>query len=252
MSNLKQIPPRMQNLPRIVDSYARVVGNNNPFTDAGVSAYGYTAEQLNNFMLVLHGMTPVMNDYAKLHMQIVLTCTENTPKYAAMYAARIRAADTDPDTEFDWTETTTHTGTVTDGKTGSETHTKTGSVADSGTDTTTNNNTVTDSTVTYDNGTFRETGKSVSGGGGSLTHGKTTTYNQVSDALTFANRENEREYNDTVTKTVTGYKNSPTKIMQEYTDFVRRNNVFMEIINDVLQAISCKIYIPVVPENEEE
>lgn len=242
------------NLPKLVDTYKNVCGLQNPWTGApNVAAYGADAATYHSYMLALHETLPVMDDFTKLRLQIVATMTENAAKYAAMYKAeQSAAAIVNPLTEYDYTETTTHTGTDTDTISGTETKTRTGSIADSGTDSTANGGTATDSTKTYDSDTYKEIAKTVTSATGSVTHGKTTTYNQVTDTTGFADRENEREYNTTTTKTVTGHKMTPGKLLSEYTEFVRRNNVFHEIINDVLRAISCIVYIPVVPENNEE
>lgn len=243
----------MQNLPRLVDTYDAVTGTNNPFAGiTGIETWGYTAVQFNDYMHLLHGMTPVMNDYQKLHLQISATIAANVPKYNALYRAQTAAANLTPTQEMNYTDTNAHTGTVTDGKAGTETKTRTGNVADSGTDSTANGGTVTDSTKTYDNAAFMELNKSVSSGTGSITHGKTTTYNSVADELKFSNdRLDTKTYGNTDTRTVTGYRTNPVKLLQEYTEFARTNNVFMAIINDVIQAISCIIYIPVMPENYE-
>lgn len=243
----------MQNLPRLVDTYDAVTGTNNPFSGiTGIETWGYTAVQFNDYMHLLHGMTPVMNDYQKLQLQISATIAANVPKYNALYRAQTAAAELTPTQEMNYTDTNAHTGTITDGKAGTETKTRTGNVADSGTDSTANGGTVTDSTKTYDNGTFQELNKSVSSGTGSITHGKTTTYNNVADALSFsADRLDTKTYGNTDTRTVTGYRTNPVKLLREYTEFVKYNNVFMTIINDVIQAISCIIYIPVMPENYE-
>lgn len=243
----------MQNLPRLVNTYDDVTGNNNPFAGiTGIETWGYTAVQFNDYMHLLHGMTPVMNDYLKLQLQIAATIAANAPKYNALYRAQTAAADLTPTQEINYTDVNAHTGTVTDGKAGSETKTRTGNVADSGTDSTANGGTVTDSTKTYDNDTFKELNKSVSSVTGSVTHGKTTTYNSVADELTYSDdRLDTKTYGNTDTRTVTGYRTNPMKLLEQYTEFARTNNVFMAIINDVIQAISCIIYIPVMPENTE-
>lgn len=250
MNQPKQIPPRMTNLPKMVDTYERVCGNNNPFT--GFTGYGYTAAQYNDYMHLFHGMLPVMDDYTRLALQISLTLAENAPKYAAMRSAMLAAEDIDPTSEMHYTDTTDRTGSDTDYIRGTEMNERTGGIEDGGTDSTTNGATVTDKTVTYDNGTLRDTGQSITSGTGSITHGKTTTYRNLRDTLAYNDRENEKMYDSTVTRTVDGYKNAPADIMRKYTDFVRNNNVFMEVINDVISAISCIVYIPVMPENYEE
>lgn len=244
----------MQTLPRLVDTYDAVTGTNNPFAGiTGIETWGYTAVQFNDYMHLLHGMTPVMNDYQKLQLQISATIAANVPKYNALYKAQTAAANLTPTQEMNYTDVNAHTGTVTDGKAGSETKTRTGNVADSGTDSTANSGTVTDSTKTYDNATFMELNKSVSGGTGSITHGKTTTYNSVADELKFSNdRLDTKTYGNTDTRTVTGYRTNPVTLLREYAEFAKYNNVFMAIINDVIQAISCIIYIPVMPEEMEE
>lgn len=249
MNSPKQIPPRMTNLPKMVDTYDNVTMNRNPFGE--FTGYGYTADQYNDYMHLFHGMLPVMDDYLKLSMQIQIVLAENAPKYAAMYKAQTAAGTLDALSEMHYTDTNARTGSDTMTKSGTETNTRTGSIQDGGTDQTTNSATVTDKTVTYDNGTLRDTGQSSTTGGGSITHGKTTTYNQLTDTQTYNARTDTQGYNSTFTRTVDGYKSSPADIMRKYTDFVRNNNVFMEVINDVISAISCIVYIPVMPENYE-
>lgn len=255
MQTPKQIPPTMTHLPKLVDTYAAVCGDNNPFAAASgmdPAAYGFSAADIQAFMIALHGMTPVMDDYAKLSAQINCTMTAYATKYAAMYAAETAAAVMTPGMDVDYTDTTTHTGTVRDGKAGTETKTRTGSVSDSGSDSTTTGNTVTDSVKTYDSNTYKETQKTVSSGTGSLTHGKTTTYNSIADTTGFADRVDTKTLNTVDARTVSGYRSNPVKLLSDYDDFVRNNNVFMEVVNDVLRAISCKIYIPYVTEEMED
>lgn len=250
MNSPKQIPPRMTNLPNLVDTYDNVVMNRNPFGD--FTGYGYTADQYNDYMHLFHGMLPVMNDYLKLSLQIQIVLAENAPKYAAMYRAQVEMGTLVALSEMHYTDSNVRTGTDTLTKSGTESNTRTGSVQDGGTDQTTNRATVTDKTVTYDNGTLRDTAQSQTSGSGSITHGKTTTYNRLADTQTFDERRDTQGYNSTFTRTVDGYKSSPADIMRKYTDFARYNNVFIAVINDVLQAISCIVYIPVMPENIEE
>lgn len=249
------IPPRMTNLPNLVERYRKVTADRNPFNTVDVTPYGVTADDLNGYMLLFHADLPVMDDYLKLSGQVGMTIKSNAAKYAAMAAAAAQIAALDPTAEMNYRDTTVHTGTITDGKEGTETKTRTGNVADSGKDTTasdtTNPPTATDSTKTYDAATFKEINKSVQTGATTLTHGKTTTYNSVADATTFNDRKDTRTFNDTVTRTITGYKKSPAELATFYVDFVRQNNVFMEIINDVVKAISCVVYIPIETLNNE-
>lgn len=250
------IPPRMTSLPSLVERYRKVTADRNPFNTVDVTPYGVTADDLNGYMLLFHADLPVMDDYIKLSGQVGMTIKSNAAKYAAMAAAAAQIAALDPTVEMDYTDTAVHTGTITDGKDGTETKTRTGNVADSGTDTTENDPakppTATDSTKTYDAATFKEINKTVQTGATTLTHGKTTTYNSVADATTFNDRVDTRTFNDTVTRTITGYKKSPAELAKFYVDFVRQNNVFMEIINDVVKAISCVVYIPIETINETE
>ena len=246
------IPPRMTSLPNLVDTYVNVCGTNNPFAGApgmDPAAYGVDSGTLHQFMIALHGDLPVMDSYTKLAAQINYTLAANAEKYSAIYAARTRLSTITPGTDFAYTDTAAHTGTVTDGKAGTETNTRNGSIADSGTDTTSSDSanppTATDSVKTYDAGTFKEINKSVQTGATSLTHGKTTTYTELADVTSFDNRQDTRTYADTITHTINGYKNDPSKLLAAYADFARNNNVFMEIINDVVKAISCIVYIPI-------
>lgn len=255
MSNQRMIPPRMTSLPKLVDTYDNVCGTTrNPFTYAPLTGLGFDHETCHDFMHVLHGSLPVMADYTRMESQIVLTITENLVKYQAMKTALDKAATINPVNEFDYTDTTVHSGGYNDAKTGKETKTRTGSQSDSGTDSTTNGGTVTDATTTFDNATLRNTAQSTQDMSGSITYGKTTTYNSVADELSFSNdRKNTRTYDDyTITRTVEGHKTNPAALLQAYTDFVRNNNVFYELINDVIRAISCIVYIPFTPISEEE
>ena len=250
---MMQMRPLMPNLPRLVDTYDNVCGVENPWSNiSGIEDYGANANQYHTFMQCFHGDLPVMNSFYNLKLQIIATFYENSAKYTAMYNTQTAAAALTPTSEMNYTDTTARTGHDDLTKTGTETNTRTGNVADGGTDSTTDTSTITDSTVTYDNATLRDTAKSTHGGGVSVTHGKTTTYNNVADARTYAERKDETAYASTFTRTVTGYKTNPAQIMQQYTDFVKQNNVFAEIIRDVVKAISCIVYLPVVPEETEE
>lgn len=253
------IPPIMTSLPKLVDTYINVCGSHNPFAGApgmDPAAYGIDPGALHQFMIALHGDLPVMDNYNKLAAQINYTLAANAEKYAAIYAARTKLSALVPGSDYAFTDTASHTGTITDGKAGTETNTRNGAIADSGTDTTSSDSanppTATDSVKTYDAGTFKEVNKSVQTGATSLTHGKTTTYTNLADVTSFDNRLDTRTYADTITHTVNGYKNDPSKLLSAYADFARNNNVFMEIINDVLRAISCIVYIPMSHDNEME
>lgn len=211
----------------------------NPFTGApGVGEYGNTAETYHAYMLAFYDELPVTADPIKLQSEIFLTFTANRNKYIAMrkYEQTVTDVLFNPLNEMDYEDKTIRTG--------GETNTRTGSVADSGTDTTTNNATTTDSSVTYDNDTLRDVAQSSTTGGGSITHGKTTTYNSLSDVKTYNS--------DTATRTVKGHKTSPQKLLSEYTEFSRDNVLFKEIISDVVKAISCIVYVPEYPEESEE
>lgn len=244
---MMQIRPLMNNLPKLVDTYKNVCGNLNPFP--GDIAYDYTSADFHNYMLCFHSELPVMNDLQKLQQQIQLVFLENGYKYAMMYKSlQYGQSQENPFTaQMHYTETTTRTGHDDLTKTGSETSTRTGNVADSGTDSTANGGTVTDSTKTYDSGTLHDVNQSTTSATGSITHGKTTTYNNVADAKTYTGRKDETAYNSTFTKTVSGYKTTPAEMMADYMDFVRQNNLFAEIMRDVVQAISCIVYIPILP-----
>lgn len=245
--------PLMQNLPRMTDTYTHVCGVENPWSNiTGIEDYGANANQYHTYMQCFYDDLPVMNNFYRLKLQIISTFYENAPKYTAMYAAQQAAAGITPTSEMSYTDTMARTGHDDLTKTGTETDTRTGSISDGGTDSTTDTSTITDSTVTYDNAELRDTAKSKHGGGVSITHGKTTTYNSVADAHTYASRKDETAYNSTFTRTITGHKTSPAEIMKQYTDFVKQNSVFAEIIRDVVKAISCIVYIPVVPEQTEE
>ena len=245
--------PLMQNLPRMTSTYSRVCGVENPWSNiTGIESYGANANQYHTYMQCFYDELPVMDNFYRLKLQIIATFYENAPKYTAMYAAQLAAANVSPTSEMNYTDAMVRTGHDDLTKTGTETNTRTGNVADSGTDSTTDTSTITDATVTYDNATLRDTAKSTHGGGVSLTHGKTTTYNSVADAHTYDARKDETAYSSTFTRTITGHKSSPAEIMKQYTDFVKENSVFAEIIRDVVKAISCIVYIPVVPEETEE
>ena len=237
----------MQNLPKLVDTYENVCGENNPFAASDVEDYGYTYAVMQAYMLTFYADLPVMDDYTKLHAQVVQTIFANAAKYAAMYAAQTAAAALDPTAEMHYTDTMARTGHDDLNKTGTETKTRTGDVENSGTDRTSNSGGVTDSVKTYDSGAYKDTEKSITNGTGSITHGKKTTYNRVADATSFDARKDETAYNSTFTRTVSGHKTNPAIIMQQYRDFCSNNNLFMEIIRDVVAAISCIVYIPVRP-----
>lgn len=248
---MMQIRPLMNNLPKLVDTYKNVCAGNNPFSYA-IDDYGYTATQYHDYMLCFNGDLPVMNDLSKLEKQIQLVFIENAYKYQMMYSALEYAAtqQTPFTAQMHYTETMSRSGHDDLTKTGSETSTRTGNVADSGTDRTSNGASVTDSTKTYDSAAFKDLNKSQTTSNGSVTHGKTTTYNNVADAHTFNGRKDETMYNSTFTKTVSGYKQTPADIMTAYMDFVKKNNLFAEIMRDVVQAISCIVYIPILPPDD--
>lgn len=215
--------------------------------------YGISTETAHKYMMMFHGDTPIKSDFVRLPQEIYYAVIAQTPKYDAMYKSgqTIAAEGFNPTRQFDYTDTTVHTGADTDAHTGTTTGVKTGSVADSGTDSTATGNTVTDSATTYNDSTEHETGKTVSSGTGSITHGKTTTYNNLSDTTTHGDTMTHTK-GTTDTRTVQGYKDSPVLLLEKYTEFAKNNNVFMEIINDVVSAISCILYIPAKPEENEE
>lgn len=245
--------PLMQNLPKMVDTYDHVCGVENPFSGiTGIESYGANEHQYHTFMQVFHGDLPVMNSFFRLKLQIIATFYENSDKYAAMYRAQTAAAALSPTQEINYTDSNARTGHDDLTKTGTETNTRTGSIADGGTDSTNDTSAITDATTTYDNATMRDTAKSTHSGGVSVTHGKTTTYNSLADATTYNARKDETTYNSTFTRTITGHKTSPGQIMQQYTDFCKENNVFAEIIRDVVKAISCIVYIPYTPAEPDE
>lgn len=249
------IRPTMNQLPKLVDTYENVCGNTNPWGVPGAEHYGIQIELFHSFMLAFHANLPVMNDLPKLEVQISRVFHANDYKYSELYKLVEYVDDLAVSaqvSEFDYTDETERTGHDDLTKSGTETKTRTGSVADSGTDSTTNGGTVTDSTTTYESATLKTTAQSTTSGTGSITHGKTTTYNSVADATAYAARKDETAYNSTFTRTVSGHKTAPVEIMEKYAEFVRNNNLFMEIINDVIAAISCIVYIPYVPEIEEE
>lgn len=245
--------PLMQNLPKMVDTYDHVCGVENPWSGiTGIESYGANEHQYHTFMQVFHGDLPVMNSFFRLKLQIIATFYENSDKYAAMYRAQTAAAALSPTQEINYTDSNARTGHDDLTKTGTETNTRTGSILNGGTDSTTSNSSMTDSTTTYDNATMRDTAQTSQYSGVSVKHGKTMTYNRLADATSFESRKDETTYNSTFTRTIQGHKTSPAQIMQQYTDFVKENNVFAEIIRDVVKAISCIVYIPYTPVEPEE
>lgn len=100
--------------------------------------------------------------------------------------------------------------------------TETEHIAHTGTDNSTNGNTVTDSKNTYDNATLRQTGQSTSNGTGGITYG------HVIDTQK------------------TRYDGSPLDSIDKYMS-VNNFSLFRDIIDKVLTAISCRVYIPQKP-----
>ena len=237
-----------------VKTYKDVCADFNPFSGVTtVTNFGGNAELYHNYMLSYFGGTPVKPDTAELNRQIALVFALNDAKYTMLYRAQTIASDPlyDPRKEFDYSDTTVKSGQESTAHTGTIGDVKTGSVSDSGTDTTSSSNTVTDSATTYDSTTEYETGTSSSSGSGSVTHGLTTTYNSVTNTRTHGNTDTTT-HGTTNARTVVGFKQSPIKSLENYMDFANRNFVFEEIINDVLRAISHIIYIPEIPERNEE
>lgn len=245
----------MNQLPKPVDTYENVCGDTNPWGVPGAEHYGIQIELFHSFMLAFHANLPVMNDLPKLAEQISRVFHANGFKYRELYKLVEYVDDTAISaqiSEFDYTDETERTGHDDLTKSGTETKTRTGNIENSGTDSTSNGATVTDSTVTYESATLKHTAQSETHGTGSIEHGKKTSYNRLADATEFTARKDETAYNSTFTRTVTGHKTAPVEIMEKYAEFVRNNSLFMEIINDVVRAISCIVYIPYVPEIEEE
>lgn len=249
------IRPTMSQLPKLVDTYENVCGNTNPWGVPGAEHYGIQIELFHSFMLAFHANLPVMNDLPKLEVQISRVFHANDYKYSELYKLVEYVDDMAVSaqvSEFDYTDETERTGHDDLTKSGTESKKRTGNVEESGTDYSYSNSDVTDKVNTYESATFKDTAKSHADGNNSLTHGKKTTYNDVEDATSFTARKDETAYNSTFTRTVSGHKTAPVEIMEKYAEFVRNNNLFMEIINDVVKAISCIVYIPYVPEIEEE
>lgn len=242
-------------LTPITATYKDVCGSNNPWTGApNVNAYGADAATYNSYMLALYDTLPVMNDYNKLRLQIVVTLTANAPKYAAMYRAQTAAAViTDITSNYNYTVIDVREGADTDHIGGTEIRDKSGSITDSGTGGADYSGDATDSKNTYDNATLRAISKTETSNETTTTHQNTTTYNHLTDTKSFNQRQNEHEYGSTFTKTVSGYnRTTPAEMLKQYADFAANNNVFLEIIRDVVKDISCIIYIPALPENDEE
>lgn len=100
--------------------------------------------------------------------------------------------------------------------------TETEHIAHTGTDNSTNGNTVTDSKNTYDNATLRQIGQSTSNGTGGITYGHVI--------------DTEK----------THYDGSPLDSIDKYMS-VNNFSLFRDIIDKVLTAISCRVYIPQKP-----
>lgn len=95
-------------------------------------------------------------------------------------------------------------------------------IAHTGTDNSTNGNTVTDSKNTYDNATLRQTAQTTSNGTGGITYGHTI--------------DTEK----------TRFDGSPMDSMEKYIN-VNNFSLFRDMIDTVLTAISCRVYIPQKP-----
>ena len=242
-------------LTPITATYKDVCGTNNPWTGApNVNAYGADAATYNSYMLALYDTLPVMNDYNKLRLQIVVTLTANAAKYAAMYRAQTAAAGiTDITSNYNYTVTDVRTGSDTDHIGGTETSERNGTISDSGEGGAYTSGDATDSKNTYDNATLRPINETETSTETTTTHQNTTTYDHLTDTTTYNQRQNEHEFGSTFTKTVTGYNRmTPAEMLKQYADFAANNNVFLEIIRDVVRDISCIVYIPALPETQEE
>lgn len=136
-----------------IDTYANVTtGGGNPFTNvSGVDQYGASADYYHNYILAFYSQTPVVNDFAKLQLQIALVFTENSDIWTALKSTI--PVTINPNNAYSETETITH----------------------SGSDATTNGGTTTDKRNTFDNATLRTVGEIESDNTGSITYGHTIT-----------------------------------------------------------------------------
>lgn len=142
----------MATTPKI-DTYAAVTAHGgNPFLNAtGVDDYGASADYYHNYISVFYSQTPVVNDFAKLQIQIAMIFAENSEIWAAL--KKTIPVGIEPRSNFDETETIRHTGT----------------------DTTTNGGTSTDKRNTFDNATLRNVGEVTNDSSGGITYGHTVT-----------------------------------------------------------------------------
>lgn len=92
----------------------------------------------------------------------------------------------------------------------------------SGSDSSTSGGTATDSKNTYDNATLRPTGSSTNSGSGNITYGHTIHTDK------------------------TRFWESPLDTMEKYKK-INNFSLFENIIDTVVQAISCRVYIPQKP-----
>ena len=93
-------------------------------------------------------------------------------------------------------------------------------IVHSGTDESESESTATDKRNTYDNATLRTVAETGSESGGSFTHG--------------------HEIDTTKTQYAGGDPYTQIKVFRGLTDY----NLFMIIVNDIIDAVSCKIYTP--------
>lgn len=101
------------------------------------------------------------------------------------------------------------------------------SITHSGTDTSSTGGTATDKENTYDTATLKETRETTSSGSGSTVHGHKI---------------------DTVKQRWTG--DSPAAGMSMVIDVSKKQRLFENIINAVIDGISCRIYLPENPSND--
>lgn len=189
-----------------VVTYATLTNNGveNPwtFSTALITPYGYTADELNQYMLSMYSQTPVFDNFQQLQSNIYITFRKNKPLWDAKFKAMSSLENINPAQGFKETEHIAHTGK----------------------DDTTNGGTATDSKNTFDNSTLKQIASTTNSGTGSITYGHIIDTDK------------------------TRFDGSPLEQIEKYMKLANFT-LFEEIINTVLTAISCRVYIPQKPKS---
>lgn len=194
-----------------IDTYKNVCGANNPFSLAtGVSSYGADANAYHAAMLAQYPETPVFNDYALLKTTVEMVFYRYQAKYAGLYKTVSPA--------FNPLEQRGETETITHSQRDEQRHT--------GKDTSGGGTTATDKTVSYDTDTLKTTAETTNRQNSTMTYGSAVA----------------TIYGHKIVHEHTGYSDGATAV----DDYRKMANfsLFDIIIGDVIDAISCKVYIP--------